>query len=71
VISGTNGADIITITGDTLTGNTAFTVNGVVSDGSDFQIDIAATVHGGDGDDLYAANDNGLVNRRWAGEVAA
>jgi len=59
VISGTNGADIITITGDTLTGNTAFTVNGVVSDGSDFQIDIVATVHGGDGDDVIVGGDLG------------
>ncbi|WP_417624700.1 calcium-binding protein [Paremcibacter congregatus] len=59
VISGTNNADLITITGDVLSGNGALTINGEVSDGSGFSIDIAASVHGGDGDDVIVGGDLG------------
>jgi len=59
VISGTNGADIITITDDVLSGNAGLTINGEASDGSAFEIGIAATIHGGDGDDVIMGGDLG------------
>ncbi len=59
VIEGTSGADTITINDDILTGNMANTINGGISDGSDFNIEIAASIYGDGGDDIIQGGDLG------------
>ena len=59
VISGSDGDDIVTITNGVLSGNVNFAVNGIQSDGTNFEISTAATIFGDGGNDIIVGGDLG------------
>lgn len=59
IITGTIGNDVITVNGDVLQGNAAFDINGVTGSATNFTIDVAAQIFGGDGNDTITGGDLG------------
>ncbi len=63
-INGTSGADTITLSGSQLLAtsggvNAGLTVNGAAHDGLALELDVAAMIDAGDGDDVVRASDRG------------
>lgn len=59
IITGTAGADNITVIGDILQGNTALDINGTTGSATNYTIDVAAQIYGGDGNDTITGGDLG------------